>query len=30
MEIVSSAEAFKKVDGTYKFSYLELIVQENG
>lgn len=30
MEIVKSAEAFKKVDDSYKFSYLQLIVRKNG
>jgi serine/threonine protein kinase len=30
MEIVKSAEGFKKVDGVYKFSYLQVIVRKNG
>jgi serine/threonine protein kinase len=29
MEILKSAECFKKVDDTYVFNYLQLIVQEN-
>jgi hypothetical protein len=30
MEIVKSAEGFKKVNDVYKFSYLQLIVQKSG
>ncbi|TVY68987.1 hypothetical protein LSUE1_G007367 [Lachnellula suecica] len=30
MEIIKTAEAFKKVDDAYKFSYLKLIVRKNG
>jgi len=30
MDIIKSAEAFKKVDNAYKFSYLQLIVRNNG
>ncbi|KUJ14195.1 uncharacterized protein LY89DRAFT_698619 [Mollisia scopiformis] len=30
MEIIKSAEAFKKVEDAYKFSYLQLIVRKNG
>jgi serine/threonine protein kinase len=30
MEIIKTAEAFKKVDNAYKFSYLQLIVRKNG
>jgi serine/threonine protein kinase len=30
MEIVKSAEGYKKVDNAYKFSYLHLIIRESG
>ncbi|KAH6664047.1 serine/threonine-protein kinase [Halenospora varia] len=30
MEIVKSAEAFKKINDSYKFSYLQLIVRKDG
>src|ERR1700709_313537 len=30
MEIVKSVEGYKKVDNTYKFSYVRLIIRENG
>jgi hypothetical protein len=30
MEIVKSAEAFRKIDSAYKFSHLQLIVRKDG